>query len=133
MQINFLVETVIGLVILLGVLFLFLFVGRQKKLEYISDEKVSKNDLQTLLKSVKNKNTQAEELQKVVYIILEDFAIIQEENFNIYAQILLKVASHPNTNKDIILALDRGLCLKNPSYKKEISNFTSQGLNSRKA
>ena len=137
MQISFLVEAIVGLVILLGISFFLLFMNmrKQKKSEPLSDKKLEKspkNSLQTLLKSIKNKNTSTQELQIVVNTILDDFGMIKEEDFNLYAHILLETARHPNANKNIILTLDKGLCEKNPTYKKDISNFTSQGLNSRR-
>ena len=131
MQVSFLIAVIIGLVVLLGVLFLFLFIGVKKKKESLSNIKIQKNDLKTLLQIINNKNSSTEELRIVVNSVLEDFAIIKEDDFNLYAQMLLKIARHPNANKDIILRLDRGLSERNPTRKKEISDFTSQGLNAR--
>lgn len=131
MQVSFLIAVIIGLVVLLGVLFLFLFIGVKKKKESLSNIKIQKNDLKTLFEKINNKNSSTEELSIVVNTVLEDFAIIKEKDFNLYAQMLLKIARHPNANKDIILRLDRGLSEQNPTRKKEISDFTSQGLNAR--
>lgn len=131
MQVSFLIAVIIGLVALLGVLLLFLFIGVKKKKESLSNIKIQKNDLKTLLQIINNKNSSAEELRIAVNTVLEDFAIIKEDDFNLYAQMLLKIARHPNANKDIILRLDRGLSERNPTRKKEISDFTSQGLNAR--
>ncbi len=133
MQVSFLVGTIVGLVVLLGVLFLALFMGMKKKSkkESLPNKKVPQNDLRTLLEKVKNKNTSTDELQIVVDTILENFGLIDDNNFNVYGQILLKIARHPNTSTKVILTLDRGLYKKNPSYKQEINRFTSQGLNSR--
>lgn len=133
MQISFLIGTVVGLVVLLGVLLLSLFIGmkKKKKKEFLSSKIVPKNDLRTLFEKTKNKNTSTEELQIVADTILEDFGVIDENDFNLYGQILLKIARHPNTSTKVVLSLDGGLCKRNPSYKQEINSFTSQGLNSR--
>ena len=124
------------LVVLLAVLIILFFSRKNKKkaVENLNQEKrvngEAKIDFTTLVNTIKDENTSAKQLQATLDAILEDYAEIKD--FSLYQDILLQITHHPHTNKNIILNFDRGLSEKNPSYKKEISNAVTKGLDSRK-
>lgn len=52
-------------------------------------------------------------------------------DFDYYRDILFAVCRHPNIDKDILLAFDRGLREKNSQYRREIDEAVKGGLESR--
>jgi hypothetical protein len=63
--------------------------------------------------------------------IHEKLGIRSHPDFDIYMEILIIICRHPNTNKDIIIKFDKELTRLNPSYKAEINEALTKGLNSR--
>ncbi|QSZ40721.1 hypothetical protein GJV85_00830 [Sulfurimonas aquatica] len=145
MSITLLIQIIIALVLLLAILlFLFIYVpSQQKKKETKIVKKEKKVELapptlNALLNIVRNKNTTSTELKEALDLVLEHHGTIDKKigirpspNFDVYGHLLIMVCRHPNTNKDIVLGFDRGLESRNPTYKQEINEFVTKGLNSR--
>lgn len=133
----------IGLIVVLAFLiFLFFFKSKkEKKIEPQKKEIRKKSDfksLQEYVNIIKDKRSRSEDLEEAVDGILKYHGTIHAKlgsrthpDFDIYLAALFQICRHPNTNKDIILKLNRALEKQNPSYKKEINDAITQGLNSR--
>lgn len=146
MEVTSLIKLIIGLVGILGFL-LFVFLYRSSIKKNIprkaknQAKKVDKNipSFDLLVKRVKNNNTTSSELNDALNLILYHYGDIPKKigisahpDFTKYAEVLMKICRHPNTNKDIIVKFNLGLEKKNPEYKKEINNFVEQALDLRK-
>ncbi len=121
------------LVILLGVL-IILFFARQENKKVLEDSDKENTEIKvgfnTLVDTIKDKNTSSKKLQETLDMILQEHGEIKD--FKVYQDILLRITHHPHTNKNIIISFDKGLSKRNPRYKKEISNTVTDGLNTRK-
>lgn len=147
MEVSFLLQSFIGLVILLAILVFFLFFNPKKSKQSKKKTKVVPKrreddyiSLEKLLEIIKNRKSTAKELQNALDLVLKHHGTIQSKlglrphpDFDIYGEILLRICRHPNTTKEIILSFDRGLAQKNGDYKKDIDDFITKGLNSRGA
>ena len=152
MDITLLVQSIVGLVVILGILlFLFLYLNADKKNKAKKKEaeaerkKLSQSAsssksyrLEDLLAVIRNKHATTEELSEALEKIIKYYGHIHPKlglrphpDFDIYAEILLRICRHPHTNKDIIIQFDRALEKLNPSYIKEINDTLTKGLNSR--
>ncbi|MBA3026091.1 MAG: hypothetical protein FP820_06715 [Sulfurimonas sp.] len=147
MELTLLIKSVLGLVVILGIL-VFLLVMSSKSKKASSVEVVEKaaaqarpaTDLPTLTAIVKNKKSSAKELKEALDLIMKYHGTIHPKlgsrthpEYDIYMEILFMICRHPNTNKDIILSFNRELEQKNPDYKVEINEAITKGLNSRGA
>lgn len=146
MEITLLIKSIIGLVAVLGVLLYFLFaptkkpvVKKSKKPEVIVENGM-KTDLASLASVLKSPSSTKKDLEEASRLLLKYHGTIHPKmglrlhpDFNLYHTVLIAVSRHKNTTKEIILALDRGLCERNPEYKKEINEAVTKGLNSRGA
>jgi hypothetical protein len=148
MDIAFFLKALAGLLVIL-VLLLTLFVypsrkkeqKRSKKREKIvSTEKktLTKYSLSDILALIKDKNSSTDMLKEAVEMLVKYHAKIPNKlgiranpDFDIYEEIILRLCRHQNTNKDIILKLDRALQKENPSYARELNNALTKGLNAR--
>ncbi len=149
MDITLLIQSFLGLVAILAVLIFFLFyVPKQKKEKEKkkieerpkSSAVIDYPSFKELVKIVKNKDSTAEDLSDALSLIIEHYGVIPPKlgvrthpEFTAYAEIIIRICRHPNTNKNIIVKFDRDLEKKNPEYKKEINDFLTKGLNSRGA
>jgi len=151
MEITLLVQSIAGLVVILGILiFIFLYmqsVKREKenkklKLKNRDTARVAKksvsHDLLDLLEVIRDKKSTTQELAEALDLIIKYHGHIHSKlgirphpDFNIYSEILLRICRHPNTNKDIIVKFDRELEKLNPEYIREINDSLTKGLNSR--
>ncbi|MDF1876276.1 hypothetical protein JHD47_00410 [Sulfurimonas sp. SAG-AH-194-L11] len=146
MEVVLLVKSFLGLVAILGILIFFLlYIPKKKKKKkapkpsptkerYGSDYKT----LKELLQIIKNKQSTAQELASALDLVMKyhgnihpKLGIRTHPDFDIYAEILLRICRHPNTNKDIILKFNRELEKRNEAYKREINDFITKGLESR--
>jgi len=149
MDITLLIQSFLGLVAILAVLIFFLFYMPRKRKEREKKKIVPKAksksvidypSFEDLVKIVKTKTSTAEDLADALNLIIEHYGTIPAKlgirthpEFTAYAELVMRVCRHPNTNKNIIVKFDRDLEKKNPEYKKEINDFLTKGLNSRGA
>jgi len=145
MDITLLIKSILGLVSILAILLLILlFIPDTKKKEVKrkvkkADVKASvETDLESLVEIIRDKSSTKDELTEALDLILKYHGSIHAKlgirthpDFKIYSEIILRICRHPNTSKNIILKFDRELEAKNPSYKREINDALSKGLNSR--
>ncbi len=143
MEINFLLELIIGLVIILALLLYFLlYTPKKKKKQVLKKPQPSKRasipTLKALVAIIKDKKTTTEELSDTIDSILKHYGTIHPKlgvrihpDFKIYGAIMLRICHHPNTNKKIILKFDKELRVKNPAYTQEINDFLTKGLDTR--
>lgn len=144
MEITLLIKSVIGLVIVLGVLLYFLFapakkskIAKSKKPEVIIENGM-KTDLLSLASIIKNPSSSKKQLEEASRLLIKHHGKIHPKmglrlhpDFSIYHTVLIAISRHKNATKEIILTLDRELNDRNPEYKKEISEAITKGLNSR--
>lgn len=137
MEITLFIESFVGLVSLLGVLIFFLLYSpsRNRKLELKKKEvnkkekEKTKADLTLLVNVIRDKKSTSQELKSALGLIIQDYAEI--DKFDIYGEIIIRICTHPNTTKEIILNFNKEIENKNPRYAKEINTFIARGLNSR--
>ena len=135
------------LLVVLGVLVFFLIyrpkkikekkIVEKKRKERFSDDYRSLKDLVLI---IKNKKSTEEELQEALDLIIKHHGTIHPKlgirahpDFNIYAEVVMRICRHPNTNKNIILKFDKELRARNEEYSREINDFLMKGLESRGA
>ncbi|MFA6196125.1 MAG: hypothetical protein WC656_05740 [Sulfurimonas sp.] len=144
MEITLLLESGLGLVLILGFLIFLLLLARKKRTEQsVTEVKMTKEpvvDLEYLKAIIEHKRTTSKELQAALDLVLKHYGVIPSKvgvlyhhDFQIYMDILFSICIHPNTNKDIILRFDKELERLNPEYKVEINEAITKGLNSREA
>jgi hypothetical protein len=146
MDIVLLVKSIVGLVVILGILILiFFYIPSKKKTEPKKQksqlqESPPKKDykLKDLLQIIRNKKATTEELGEALDLVIKHYGHIHAKlglrthpDFDIYSEILLRICRHPNTNKDIIIKFDKALEERNPNYVREINDSLTKGLNSR--
>ncbi|WP_297440272.1 hypothetical protein [Sulfurimonas sp.] len=146
MDVILLLKSIAGLVAVLVVLTFFLVYNPKKKQNKQVKKKnilkenraQEKHDMQTLLAIIRDKKSTTKELEKAVDLLLKYHGKIPKKlglrphpEFDVYAEIILRICRHPNTNKDIIVKLDRELEKLNKEYMKEIDDTLTKGLNSR--
>lgn len=147
MDIVLLLKSVAGLVAVLSVLiFLLLYSSNKKKQKkskqkksYVSETKAEeKHDMPTLLAVIRNKKSTAAELENALNLVLKYHGHIPKKlglrphpEFDAYAEMILRICRHRNTDKDIIINFDKELERMNPEYVKEINDALIKGLDSR--
>jgi len=148
MDIELLIKSFLGLVVILAILIFFLFylpkkkkiVETKKKMRVDTQQYNTDHSLSILLEVIKNRASTAKELKEALDLVIKYHGTIHPKlglrphpDFDVYGEILLRICRHPNTNKNIILDFDKALELKNEEYKKDINDFITKGLNSRGA
>ena len=143
MDITLLVQTVLGLVVVLGILVFILVMPakkqQQKKKTYTTKSKpVRKTDLESLRHFIRNRISTKEQLKQALDDVLKYHGTIPKKLgsranplFDDYMEILIMVCRHPNTDKNIIISFDKELSKRNPEYKIEINDSIKRGLDSR--
>ncbi len=149
MEITLLVKSILGLIVILGLLIFLLVLPSKKKKKQIQIPKKTKGQkgsapseaeptLESLRKVIKNKRSTEKELQEALEMVIKKYGTVHKKlglrahpDFDIYIDMLFTICRHPNTNKDIIVQFDRDLGRLNPEYKKEINEAITKGLNSR--
>ena len=147
MEIALLMQSAMGLLVVLGALVLFLIVlPKSKPKEVKKSKKVvvqkkkveTKKDINHLRDIIKNRKSTTEELQEAVELVMKYHGTIHKKlglrphpESQVYMDIVFNICRHPNTNKDIIIKFDKELEKLNPDYKKEINDAMTRGLNSR--
>ena len=146
MELTLLIQSAMGLLVILGILvFLLVLAPKSKKKETKKSTKVvqtqntkNKTDLESIKSIVKNRKSAAKELKEALDLVLKYHGTIHKKlglrphpESKIYMDILFSVCRHPNATKDIIRDFDKELERLNPSYKKDINDAITRGLNSR--
>ncbi|HFB53983.1 MAG TPA: hypothetical protein ENJ67_04555 [Sulfurimonas autotrophica] len=147
MDIVLLMKSIMGLVVILGILIMFFLYTpttkkkkpEKKKKAYTQESKAKpKHELKDLLEVIRNKNSTTEQLSEALDDIIKYHGHIHPKlgirchpDFDIYSEILLRICRHPNTTKDIIIKFDKELERQNPEYVREINDSLTKGLNSR--
>ena len=149
MDIEIIVKSVIGLIVLLTLLIiLFVLPAKSKKKKHSSkpdtksvdvvlqEEKVLPFD--ELRAIIRRRSSSTQELQKAVDQIVHHYSKIHPKmgirkhpDFDKYVDLIVHLVRHKNTNKDLILKLDRALVKNNPDYKAELNDTLTKALNSR--
>jgi len=87
---------------------------------------------------ISNQKSSSVELEDAVKNVIEYYGIIPAKEgihpnklFKKYAQLIITVCRHKNTNSKIVLLFDRELQKKNPTYEQNIEEMLQRGLNSR--
>jgi len=136
-------QTIIGLVVVLGVLVLVLVLPakrkkKEKKKVHIKKEPTRKTDLDTLRHIIRNRMSSKEDLKQALDDVIKYHGTIGKKlgtrvnpQFDNYMEILIMICRHPNTDKNIILNFDKDLARLNPAYKSEINEAITKGLDSR--
>lgn len=146
MDVILLIKSFAGLSVALAVLiFLYLYMlhakqekkqkKKKKRAQHIK-EVIPKFSM--LYEVIRNKKATQEELSEAVDLIIKHYGDIPKKRglradpkFEYYSEILLRLCHHPSTNKNIILKFDRELEKRNPSYKVELDDSLTKGLNTR--
>jgi hypothetical protein len=143
MDIIILIKSGIGLLAILAILMFFMIFipkSKEKKRKNIPTKATPKIDFDFnhLRAIIKNKKSSTEKLKETIDLILKYHGTIHPKlgirahpDFDMYMEIIMHLSRHPNTNKDLILQLDKELVRRNPEYKVEINEALTKGLNSR--
>ena len=147
MEVTLIIKSVMGLIVILGLLVFLLFLPSQKKKKTSFTTKKTikkepkeglKTDFASLLSVIKNKKTSTSELKEALDLVIKHHGVVHKKlglrahpDFDVYMDILFTICRHPNTNKSIIVGFDSALEKLNPEYKKEINDTIAKGLNSR--
>ncbi len=132
MDIIMLIESILGLILVLGILLFLLFYSKKaKKNKNPKETQKMATDLESLTKVLKNRQNSSKKLKETLDLILAYHGTIVD--FDPYIEIIFTICRHPNTTTEIILSFDKALEAKNPTYKHEINSILTQGLNSRGA
>jgi len=149
MDLIFILKAMAGLVVILVLLVvIFIYPARQKRKKLQEQEKKKKKStpkkrdevlsLVEIRDIIKDKKSSTDSLTKAIDLLIKYHAKIPAKlgmrahpDFDIYEEIMLRLCRHPNTNKDIVLRLDRALQKENPSYARELNNALTKGLNAR--
>ena len=146
MELTLLIQSGMGLLVLLGLLVFFLVIvpkskekKQQTKKKVIPKQEVkSKTDIESLRSIVKNRKSTTKELKEALDLVLKYHGTIHKKlglrphpESHAYMDILFNVCRHPNANKEIIVKFDRELGRLNPDYKKDLNEAMMRGLNSR--
>ena len=148
MEITALIKFGILLVVVLALLIFIFFYSSKKKRLKSQTEQSQKNtttvtselntDLKYLRAEIRKQKTSTEELKVLLDLVLKHHGIIHKKlgmrphpDFDAYAEIMIVLCRHLNTDKNLILGFDRELRRLNPEYTKEINDALTKGLNSR--
>jgi len=144
MEITLLVKTIVGLVVVLGILVFILVLPKQQEKKKKQGKNASnsnrgpKTDLESLRHIIRNRISSKKELQEALDLVIKHHGNIPKKlgtrtnpGFDSYMEILIMICRHPNTDKNIILGFDKQLSNLNPNYKSEISESITKGLDSR--
>jgi len=151
MNIELIIQSVMGLVALLALLLFLLFLtsdtsSKKKKIEpknkVVDKPKIStkmSTDLDSLRNIIKDKESQAATLKQALEMIIKYHGTIHTKlgmrahpDFDPYMDVLFTICRHPNADKDMIINFDRELGRLNPEYIQDINEAITKGLTSRR-
>ncbi len=144
MELTLLIQSAMGLLVLLGLLVFFLVLAPKSKKKEVAKKVVgeqkakSRTDLEFLRTIIKNRKSTADELKEALDLVIKYHGTIHKKlglrphpESQAYMDILFSICRHPNANKDIIVNFDKELGRINPDYKKDLNDAMMRGLNSR--
>ena len=143
MEITLLIKTIVGLIVVLGILVFILVLPKQQKQKkgkknISNSPKGPKTDLASLRYIIRNRVSTKKELQEALDLVIKHHGHIPKRlgsrinpQFDDYMEMLIMVCRHPNTDKNIILGFDKQLSNLNPTYRNEINESITKGLDSR--
>lgn len=142
MDVTLLIQSIVGLVTLLGFLVFFLIYkpSKKEKAKTNTTQSVRKEQpsLDALRKIVRHNDATTKELEEALMDVLKYYGTIHPKlgtrshpDFDKYAEIMFYAGRHKNINKNILIKFDRELEKRNPNYKKDINDALMRGLNSR--
>jgi len=144
MDITLLIQSVLGLLVLLVLLVAFMNLTPKSSVKKKPQKKTTSShtkvntDLVHLKSIIKRRKSTTKELKTALDLIIKHHGTIHKKlgqrahpDFDIYMDILFTICRHPNTTKHLILDFDKELERLNPEYKPEINNAIAKGLNSR--
>jgi len=143
MDITLILQSLLGLIALLGFLVFFLInaPGKKKapkKKSQTQQTRKKQPSLESLRKIIRHTNTSTKELEDALNDVLKYYGAIHPKlgtrthpDFDAYAEILFYTGRHKHINKNILLNFDKELERRNPEYKKDIHDALMRGLNSR--
>ena len=146
MELTLLIQSAMGLLIILGLLVFILVLSSKSKKQEIVKKAVQKQnqkdkpkrDLESLRAVVKNRKSTVKELKEALDLVLKYHGTIHKKlglrshpESQVYTDILFSICRHPNANKNIIINFDKELGRLNPDYKKDLHDAMMRGLNSR--
>ncbi len=144
MELTLLIQSAMGLLVILGLLvFILVIAPKSKKKEVakkvIQEQKAkSRTDLEFLRTIIKNRKSTADELKEALDLVIKYHGTIHKKlglrphpESQAYMDILFSICRHPNANKNIIVDFDKELGRLNPDYKKDLHDAMMRGLNSR--
>ena len=144
MELTLLIQSAMGLLVILGLLVFMLVLAPKSKKEEIAKKAVQeqkakpRTDLEFLRTIVKNRKSIADELKEALDLVIKYHGTIHKKlglrphpESQAYMDILFSICRHPNANKDIIVNFDKELGRINPDYKKDLNDAMMRGLNSR--
>ncbi|HFB53493.1 MAG TPA: hypothetical protein ENJ67_02060 [Sulfurimonas autotrophica] len=146
MDIVLLIKSIMGLVVILGILIAFFIYApsakkkepKKKKSHTQESKPEAKHEIKDILAVIRNKHSTTEELGNALDMLIKyhghihpKLGIRTHPDFDIYSEILLRICRHPNTTKEIIIKFDKELEKRNPEYVREINDSLTKGLNSR--
>lgn len=149
MDITLLIQSAMGLIVLLAILIFLLFFSSSAKTKtkqsakngtQAKQKEKTKTDLASLKAIIKNKTSSTSQLKEALDLVLKHHGQIHGKlglrphpDFDDYMDILFTICRHKNTDKSIILKFDKELAKLNPEYKSNINDAITKGLNSRGA
>ncbi|MDH4944828.1 hypothetical protein [Sulfurimonas sp. C5] len=143
MDLLFIIKSLIGLILILGILIALFFYSpgeKRKKKKALADKpredkEYSFDDLSAIIKA---KKSSTDELQWALNTILRYYGEIPPKDgiklhndFYHFSELIIRLTHHPHTTKDLILNFDRELQKMNPEYAKEINDALTKGIKSR--
>jgi len=150
MNIELIIQSVMGLVALLALLLFLLFFTsdssskkktkpKKKVINKPSTSTKPSTDLNSLRNIIKNKESQTSALKQALEMILKYHGTIHTKlgvrahpDFDPYMDVLFTICRHPNADKDMIINFDRELGRLNPEYIQDINEAITKGLTSRR-
>ncbi len=145
MELTLLIQSGMGLLVILGFLVFFLVATSKakkkkevQKVKEVVQEKKQRTDIESLRAIVKNRKSTIQELKEALDLVIKYHGVIHKKlglrphpESQIYMDILFNICRHPNADKDIIVNFDKELGKRNSEYKKELNDAMMRGLNSR--
>jgi len=128
-------------IILLVLIYFFLFKPSKKKpikKKTVKPKKRVPTDLDYFRSIVKNRDTDTKTLKETLELILKYHGDIPNKigtnnhpNFVLYEDIIFTICRHPNTKSTLVSEFTSKLEKRNPSYRSQINDALTRGLNSR--
>ena len=147
MDIELLIKGFVGLVITLVVLIMIFLLpfkirGKRKQSKQIRIEQKKEKEEQFTFNQirsiVKNRNSTTKDLEQAIDQLIKYYIKIPPKSgyrsnpeFDKYIEIIFYLVRHENTNKNLVLKIDKALIKNNPEYKAQIDDALNKALTSR--